>query len=268
MASNQNLSRRAALQQQLMLEEKRKRTNRIITWVSAILVVAVLAVIVILTVPALLNKGSGAGGNETPPNATAEFGILLDGKKPQDGVPHLVIYEDFRCPACKHREDDYGPIYKKLAAEGKLTVEYRTAYFLDRGRGDNSQRAAIAAATADAVGRYSEYASVLFKNQAPEYTDEQLRTTFAEEAGITGDELKKFQGLYDSRAFAGFARSANDAFNTSGVTATPSYVVNGRLLVFYDEAAKEVLILPDENSFLTAVTKATEGADDRTNKPL
>lgn len=269
MTSKQNLSRRAAMQQQVALEQKRKRTNRIVAAVSAIVVVAIIAVIAVVTIPALLRATPSVTANQqTPPNATAEYGVLHEGTKPTADKPHLIIYEDFRCPACKALEESYGDVYRQLFQDGKITVEHRSLYFLDQNGGDNSERAAIAAYAADAVGKYSEYAKVLFRNQGASYTDRQFTEDFAAEAGITGDDLTKFQELFNTRAFKDFAKKSNDAMETSGITVTPSYVVNDRLLVFYDEASKQGLIQPNTDSLFDAVSKAHAGTDDQTNVVL
>src|SRR5690606_22563778 len=93
---------------------------------------------------------------------------------------------------------------------------------------DASTNAARAAAAADAVGKYREYHSYAFSQQSGSgagYSDQQLRVDFPAAVGIEGDDLTKFQELYDSQAFADFVRDSNDAFSNAGATGTPAYFV-------------------------------------------
>lgn len=270
MANNQNLSRRAALRQQQELEQQQRRRNRVLGIGAGVVVLALLVVIAVVAIPPLLTKrGIEVTENQqTPPNATAELGIMQDGKQPTDGVPNVVVYTDFLCPHCAEYEAAYGSALEELVAQGKITVEHRTAYFMDGDTPGASHRAAIAAATADAVGKYREYAKVLFEHQSSYYPEKDLRETFAKQAGIEGEDLKKFQELLRTRAFKDFVEKSNAAFESSGVTGTPTYVVNGQKLVFGDQETQQTLIEPNAESLLNAITKAQDGVDDPSHTPL
>jgi len=267
MANNSTLSKRAALRQQQEQDERSKRNKRIV-FAGVGLAVLVLVVVLAIVIVQAVTAGRGVTADQqTPPNATAKYGILLDGTEPTADKPHLVIWEDFQCPACQVREETYGPVVGQLLDEGKITVEIRTAYFLDGTKLDgsrvedgDSKRAAIAAAAADTVGKYREYHDTVYRNQPTEgvgYTSELLRETFAEEAGITGDDLTKFQKLYDERAFDTFVRNADQQFQDDGIRATPTYLVSGQQLQFADDS-NTVLIQPTAEDFLRAVTEAWE----------
>lgn len=271
MANNSSLSKRAALRQQQEMDERSKRTKRIIGAGLGLLVVVAVVVLAIVIYQAIVAAGRGSSITEnqlTPPNATANYGILMNGAAPTDDVPHLVVWEDFQCPACKSREAAYGPVVEQLAAEGSITVEIRTAYFLDGQKIDgsrvedgSSKRAAIAAAAADAVGKYREYHKVVYDNQPTEgvgYKDAQLREDFAAQAGIEGDDLTKFQELYDTWAYNDFVEAADAKFGTDGIGSTPTYLVSGQTLEFYDQTSQQVLIQPTTDDFLRAVTEAWE----------
>lgn len=267
MANQQNLSRRAALRQQQELEEKQKRTNRIIGIGAGILVVAILAIIAIVAIPPLLRSDAEVTAEQlTPPNATEEHGILLTGTEPSEDTPHVIIYEDFLCPACASRALTYGPVINQLADAGEITVEYRMTYFMDR-QGDASARAAMAAAAADEVGHFREYHMVAYANQG-QYSNRQLREEFPQQAGIEGEDLERFQELYDTRAFRDFAAAAHQGFHDNGIGSTPTFVVNGKRLVFADPQGQEVYIQPTPESFMAAVNAAFNDEDARTHQPL
>ena len=270
MANNQNLSRRAMLRQQQELEQQRRRRNRVIGIGAGIVALALIVVIAVVAIPPILNnRGIEVTENQqTPPNATAEGGIMQDAKMPTDGVPNVIVYIDFQCPYCAEYEATYGPAFAELVEQGKITVEHRTAYFLDGDKPGASHRAAIAAATADAFGKYRQYADVLFQNQSSHYPEKDLRDTFAKQAGIEGEELKQFQELLRTRAYQDFTKKAHDDFMSSGAGGTPTYLVNGQKLIFGDPETNERLIQPDAASLLDAITKAQEGTDAPTHQPL
>jgi len=235
MANNSNLSRRAALKRQQELEARRKRNTRMLGIGLGVLSLVVVAVIVIVVANAM-NSKTPAAEQLTPPNATAEYGISIKSKntQPAGDVPHVVVYEDYQCPACKGYETQYGSAFLQLIDEGKITLEIRTAYFLDNHlpqSNKSSERAALAAAAADAVGKYREYHQVVYENQPQEgvgYTDQQLRVDFAAKAGITGADLTAFQKEYDDKAYADFAKKSFQSMADNKVESTPTYRVNGK----------------------------------------
>lgn len=227
MANNSGLSKRAALRQQQELEQRAKRNRRIVgvgLGVVGLVVVVILGIVVAQT---LSDRSAVAGSQDEPPNATAEFGIeaVSTGESASGDAPLLVIYQDYQCPGCAQSEQVYGPAVSELLDAGEISVEYRTAFFLDDMlQNDSSKRAAMAAAAADAVGKYREYHEAVFANQPAEegvgYTDQQLRIDFPEAAGIAGDDLATFQQLYDDQVFDEFTTSSDEAFKDSGFTST------------------------------------------------
>lgn len=261
MANNSNLSKRAALRQQQEMEERTKRNKRVL-FAGIGLVAAVVVVVLAIVIGQSITKGRGVAEEQlTPPNATSSYGILLNGTQPEESQPHLVIWQDYQCPACKSYEEAYGPVVEQLADEGKITAEYRTAYFLDGAASYGPSRmAAIAAAAADEVGKYREYHDTIFANQPTEgvgYPNSQLRNDFAAEAGIEGDDLTRFQELFDTRAFSEFTQNAGDKFATDNIGSTPTYLVSGQKLQFADDSGT-MLIAPTADDLLNAITEAWE----------
>lgn len=269
MANQNNLSRRAAMRQQQQLEEKQKRTNRIIGILAGIVAVAIVAIIAIVAIPPLLRGNTEVAEEQlTPPNATAEYGIKLNGAEPTEGTPHVIVYGDFRCPACKSNTEAYGGPLQQLADNGDITVEYRTTYFLDdNSMSDASARAAMAAAAADEVGHYKAYYDVLYANQG-NFTETQLREDFPELAGIEGDDLTRFKDLYRTRAFRDFATAANQVFFDNQVNSTPTYVVNDQRLLFGDQVTQEIFIQPTAESLMAAIDAAYNGEDAPSHTPM
>lgn len=262
MANNSAPSRREAMRLKAEAEEARGKRNGRILWISLAAVAVIVIVILAIAIPRTLTASAPSEDQQTPPNATAEFGIELKSKDAEPGadVPNLIIYEDFQCPACQAREETFGGSIKQLVDEGRITTEIRTAYFLDRMiNNDSSERAALAAASADAVGKFREFHETVYANQPQEglgFTDQQLRIDFPAQAGIEGEDLTTFQRLYDGRAFQDFVASADQQFVDDEIQGTPTYLVNGTKLEFQDPASGEILIQPTADDLLRAINEA------------
>lgn len=247
-------SRRAALRQQQLAEEQAKRTKRIAIAAIAIVTVAVVAVLALLGVRAL-SPDAPTGGQGRPPAATAGHGILVAGKPPVDGVPHLVMWGDYQCPYCAVAEHAYGEAIIDLVEDGRLTAEVRTAHFRDgKSEFGPSRRAAMAAAAADAVGHFDAYHVALYEAMGNGFPDAFLREELPARLGITGSDLGAFQRAYDDRTFAQFTADANEALYASGVEGTPSYQVDGVDLELFGPGGQPSFATPE--ALLEAVTAA------------
>lgn len=231
MANNSGLSKRAALRQQQELEERRKRNSRILGFGLGGIGLVVVVILAIVIVQTLGQNREQTANQQTPPNATEQFGIEIvsQGEQPAEDAPHVVVYEDYQCPHCAEYEEAYGPLFQQLIDSGDITMEVRNATFMEVNlMNDASTNAARAAAAADAVGKYREYHSYVMSQQSPSgagYSDQQLRVDFPAAVGIEGEDLTKFQELYDSQAFAEFVENSNGVFQSEGISGTPAYYV-------------------------------------------
>lgn len=258
MANNSKLSKRAALRQQQELEAKQAKQRKLIMGGLGALGVIALVVIAIVIVQVVGRETQVATEQLTPPHATPDNGITLvsEGSEAAEDAPHMIIYQDYQCPACMYRESQYGPVVEELVDNGDITVEYRTAYFLDANTpGDASKRASMAAAAADEVGFYREYHRAVFQNQGGGFPNSLLRDDIPAQIGMEGEALEKFKEYYNTRAFSDFADASNAAFNSSPWTGTPTYEVNGVALQFATES-QEVLIQPTAEDLLRAINEA------------
>lgn len=243
-----NLSKRAQLRaQQDSNDISARRTKRIV--VSGIVLAVVAAVVVLaIVISQAMNRPQASSEQLTPPNATAGGGIAWSGMQSTDDVPHLVIWGDYQCSACAYYESAFGDIITGLVADGSITAEARQATFLDGTTAMGpSLRSAIAAAAADEVGAYDAYHAAIFANQGTGLTDPVLRNDLPEQIGLTGDDLTRFQELYDGAAFRDFATSASEQFTTSGVGSTPTYLVGDTQLEFFDADGNPLIDATPEN---------------------
>ncbi|MGO1384802.1 MAG: DsbA family protein [Arachnia sp.] len=260
MANNSGPSRREAMRLKAEAEEARGRRNGRILWISLSLVAIAVVVILALVVSQALTTEAPSSEQQSPPNATEDFGIQLQsqGVEPEGDVPNLVIWEEFRCPACGERETAFGPAINQLVDEGQITAEVRSAHFFDVNDGtDNSERAAMAAAAADAVGKYREYHTAAYEtllSTGSGYTDQQLRVDLPAQVGIEGEDLTTFLELYDGRAFQDFVNNADDQFSRDGISGTPTFKVGDETLEFYNEQ-QELIIQPTAEDLLRAINE-------------
>lgn len=260
MANNSGLSKRAALRQQQEMEERKKRQTRIVGATLGAIGLVVVVVLAIVIFQQIGKNQAQTANQQTPPNATADAGIkLASDATPAEDVPHVVVYEDFQCPACAAREESYGPAFEALVDEGLITMEFRFATFMEgRMLNDSSTRPAIAASAADAVGKFREFHSLTFANQSESgagYSDQLLRVDIPAAIGIEGDDLVKYQELYDTKAFADFVEDSNKAFENSKASATPSYMIGDDQLAFFDQGTQQVLIQPTPDDVMRAINE-------------
>ncbi|MGK2309179.1 DsbA family protein [Cutibacterium sp. V970] len=230
-------SRRAALRAQQEAQAAAQKRRRVVAVIIGVVVVAAIILAIVLG----MNRKSDGGASSTqitPPSITKDGVYTLNPDRGKKGAPTVTVYQDYQCPGCKAVEDALGRQFNELSARGQIKLRYHTMTFLDQKYdGENSHRAAMAAAAADIVGKYEAYHDVVFAHQPKEegtgYTDDQLRTKFAAEAGITGENLTKFQHIYDTRQTEQFVTEANDnglrKMQDLDADGTPAFTVNDKV---------------------------------------
>jgi len=150
-------------------EKKRQRRNKI--FLQGGIGVAVIAIVVVIVLIVVGNPGASGGGSSKGPKNMASNGILFtgtDGKitatptpaakvsdavtPPKgdgaDGVPNIVTYVDWACPACQAFEKAYAGGIADLVKSGKATLDVQPVSILDRNYAGSryASRAANAAA--------------------------------------------------------------------------------------------------------------------------
>lgn len=234
-----SMSRREALRLQQEAEDKRKRQMKMLTigaLVFGLVVVIAVVAIVVGNIRAEKAKSANKGdftAQVVPLNATDDkSGIVINPGKATDGAPLVERHADYQCGGCITYEAFFGDTLRALADKGEINYVAHQRIFMDRNIGnDTSTRGAIAAACADMVGRYEAYDAAVWKAAANAtkrgFTDEQLRETFAQEAGLTGSDLETFQQCYNARATSEFVAGVDAAASARGINNTPTFLVNG-----------------------------------------
>jgi protein-disulfide isomerase len=140
---------------------------------------------------------------------------------PEDAPITIIEFSDFECPFCGRAS----PTVKQVLAEyeGKVRLVYR--HFPLESIHPNARGAAGASACANEQGKFWEYHDVLFANSR-QLSPEKFEV-FATQAGLDATAFNAC--VADGRFDADVDRDLADA-RSVGVSGTPSFFINGRML--------------------------------------
>lgn len=141
---------------------------------------------------------------------------------PVDAPVGIVVYSDYSCPYCQRWAHETQPTIVEYAEDGAVRLEWRDVAIL----GEDSQRAAVAAAAAAQQDRYWEFHELLFADldaRSPE-----ALAALAEQAGLDVDRFTA--DLTDPEVLAVVQGNMQEA-QALGLQSTPSFVVAGTPVV-------------------------------------
>ena len=183
---------------------------------------------------------AGGGGSTADNNSeTVDQSKLVrpDSHKIGTGSVQVVEFGDYQCPACAAAE----PNVQKLKEEmgDKITFVYRN-FPLPIHK--NAMPAAEAAEAAGAQGKYWEMHTKLFTTQTewenlPNPVDKFAE--YAKELGLDADRLKK---EVEENKYADFINQDKRDGDDVGVSATPTFYVNGKKAESFDYATLKGMI--------------------------
>ncbi len=183
---------------------------------------------------------AGGGGSTADNNSeTVDQSKLVrpDSHKIGAGSVQVVEFGDYQCPACAAAE----PNVQKLKEEmgDKITFVYRN-FPLPIHK--NAMPAAEAAEAAGAQGKYWEMHTKLFTTQTewenlPNPVDKFAE--YAKELGLDADRLKK---EVEENKYVDFINQDKRDGDDVGVSATPTFYVNGKKAESFDYATLKGMI--------------------------
>ncbi|HSF26400.1 MAG TPA: thioredoxin domain-containing protein, partial [Actinomycetes bacterium] len=157
-----------------------------------------------------------------PATATTQGGPLTVGTS----GPVVDIFEDFQCPFCQQFEATNGALLTDYAEAGKIQVNYHLASFI----GQESVRAANAAACAADADAFPAFHATLYANQPPErtggFTTDEL-IAHGKQVGIDSSAFK--QCVRDS-TYAEWVKASQHDFDTRGLRGTPTVMIDGKVV--------------------------------------
>jgi protein-disulfide isomerase len=148
----------------------------------------------------------------------------------------IVEFSDFECPFCGHAVETLQMVQKKYG--DNVRIVFRD-YPLPSHR--TAKRAAEASHCADEQGKFWEMHDRLFSKGGP-INDADIYK-FATQAGI---DRNKFDQCLTSGKFKEAWKASQDEGSRVGVTSTPSFFINGRMIVGAAGYDSFVRIIDDE----------------------
>jgi protein-disulfide isomerase len=193
-----------------------------------------------LAVGAVLIIGLTWLGDEDSPGGTDEATVAAEhvcasGRVPvdgrtcgQDSAPVTIVeYSDFLCPFCARAALSTLPeVQEEYVVAGKVKLTFKHVIV----HGEKAVLAAGAAECASEQNAFWAYHDKLYLNQGSvDFSAENLKR-FAEELGLDSDS---FNACLESERYMDKLAADLDEARQVGVSATPSFLINGKLVVGY-----------------------------------
>jgi len=149
----------------------------------------------------------------------------------------LVKFEDFHCPFCKDVQRTLGEIAARYGE--RLRIVHKD-YPIDALH-PQARAFHLAARCAHEQGKFWPYHDLLYA-ASPNTPPEQLKN-FARQAGV---ELPQFEACLASGKYAAAIASDIDEGTKAGVTGTPAFFINGRMIGGAQPLEQFVRIIEEE----------------------
>ncbi len=233
--SEKNRDGKRSARQRLAVEREKqkaaeKRRRALIVGGAVVCVLGLAAVVGVLAANSGGDTSDAEGPAVAPSGAGGEKKLAVPVGSP-DAPSTLVVWEDFRCPACKAFETAYRSTINELTEAGSLKAEYHLVTLIDGNLGGSgSLRSANAAACAQDAGKFPAYHDVLFDAQ-PAETDDALADNgkLIELAGkVQGLDTPAFRACVNDGTHDSWVRESNEAFRSGGFSGTPTVLLNGK----------------------------------------
>ena len=216
------VSKREAVRERRKQKQRRQRLY---------IVLGVIGVAIIIAAAIIIPSAIPAGDFVT---ITPQARPMVDGKALGDpNAPVTVeVFEDFQCPACRAFTEQIEPqIVDTYVATGEVYYIFRHFPFIDdRAPRNESDQAASASMCAADENRFWDYHDMLFANWNGEnqgaFNDKRL-VAFAEAIGL---DMAAFNACFEANSHEEEIKSDEQMGRDSGVTGTPSVMVNGRII--------------------------------------
>jgi protein-disulfide isomerase len=227
-----NVSKAQRMVREQMAAERQRRARILVT--AAAVAVLVIAIIVGLSVyrtsrpPAVVIPAgvSDVGGRQS--------GLVAAGS----GPVKVEVYFDFLCPFCKQFEATVTPTLDQFVAAGKITLVWHPLGFLDAHSNPSgySTHAAASAGCASDAGKLKPYGEALFAAQPPEGGPGLSDDRLIDIAGNAGIINPAFAACVRDGRYAPWVGQLTNQAVQRGVTATPTVLVNGKVVQPTSEA--------------------------------
>ena len=141
----------------------------------------------------------------------------------EDAKVVVVEFSDFQCPFCKRfRDQTFDQIKSKYIDTFKVKFVYKD---FPLSIHPDAENAALAAECADEQGKFWEYHDIIFENQGA------LDINSLKQHAVTlGLNEEQFNECLDSKKYLDEVNEDLNEGSSNGITGTPGFFINGRLL--------------------------------------
>ena len=150
---------------------------------------------------------------------------------PREGILNIVTYVDFTCPICQQFEAAYAENLQQLVASGSATLEVHPIAILDRnftGREVSTRANNVGACVANyAPDQFLDVMSAMYANQADEGGPGLSNSALVDIVTGAGVDDADVTSCINGESFTPWVGSATDRSLASGVSGTPTVVING-----------------------------------------
>lgn len=158
-------------------------------------------------------------------------------KGPPDAQVVIVEFEDFHCPFCKDSQRTLDELMAHYP--DKIKVVHKDFPIDEIHPG--ARQVHLAARCANEQGKFWAYHDELFRN-APRATPEDLK----QYADATGINSAAFASCMTGNKFAAALQADIDEGRRAGVTGTPAFFINGRLIAGAQPIERFVAVIEEE----------------------
>ena len=185
------------------------------------------AVLVFLALP----KPSGHAGELISPPGEYPAGVTRGDVIGSATAPVVIqLYADFQCPACRlFVTDQLHRLIDEFVVPGTVRLEAKDVAFLGRGTPDESLELAAGAACATEQDRYWQFHDLVFWNQGRENRGDHDAAFIRRIADAAGLDRPAFDACVARTDIGQPIQTRTTAAAASGVTATPTLRINGKL---------------------------------------
>lgn len=140
----------------------------------------------------------------------------------------IVEYGDFQCPSC---DAFFHSVEPRLINDYIKTGKARQVFKNFPWIGEESRRAAEAAACAGAQGKFWEFHDLLYSSQRGENSGAFAVPNLKRFAAQLGLDQAGFDACVDGRAYKAAVDADMSEVRSLGLTSTPTFVINGQRVV-------------------------------------
>jgi protein-disulfide isomerase len=195
----------------------------------------------------------------TPPRVDIGIPDNIPSRGAEDAPVTLIEYTDYQCPYCARVQPTIEALLERY--EGKLRHVFKN---LPLPMHNQAQLAAQAGLCANDQGKYWEFHNWLFENQRT-----MNRESMVSQAGELGMDGEAFAGCLDQGTHSQQVDSEMAEARGLGITGTPGFLINGRVLkgaqpieafeaIIDDELERKGIEVPPKSTETEETTESSE----------